>query len=263
MIPQLKIHVNGSASVFRKAERGVLHIEVSSTTTSQAEASSNVRGTTETMINTFRSFAAKTEDGLYPHPTAGITAFSASAPETSTFIPKAKNGRELKTAPREYTATTTAEVIFRDVELLARLANELSAMENVSITQTEWRLTDATHDAICREARVNAMKDAVQKANDYAGVVGREVVAVKVEDGPANIAHSGRTKQTARRAYPLAQTISQQPRTSQATSQTDQGVTIQGPALEPSTITVSARVDVNFVSKDGEPVDGERMDDSE
>lgn len=262
MIPQLKIHVNGSASVFRKAERGVLHIEVSSTTTSQAEASSNVRGTTETMINTFRSFAAKTEDGLYPHPSAGITAFSASAPETSTFIPKAKNGRELKTAPREYTATTTAEVIFRDVELLARLANELSAMENVSITQTEWRLTDATHDAICREARVNAMKDAVQKANDYAGVVGREVVAVKVEDGPANIAHSGRTKQTARRAYPLAQ-APMQAYNSRATAQTDQGVTIEGPALEPSTITVSARVDVNFVSKDGEPVDEEPMDDSE
>ncbi|KAK7699877.1 hypothetical protein SLS64_011307 [Diaporthe eres] len=262
MIPQLKIHVNGSASVFRTAERGVLHVEVSSTTTSQADASSNVSSITETMINTFRRFAQKTEDGLYPHPSAGITAFSASAPETSTFIPRAKNGRELKTAPKEYTATTTAEVIFRDLELLARLANELSAMENVSITQTEWRLTDATHATICREARVKAMKDAVQKAEDYAGVVGREVVAVKVEDGPANIAHSGRTKQTARRAGPLAQAPAQA-WTSRATAQTDQGVTIEGPALEPSTITVSARVDVRFVSKDGVPMDEEPMDDSE
>lgn len=258
MIPQLKIHVNGSASVFRTAERGVLHVEVSSTTTSQADASSNVSSTTETMINTFRRFAQKTEDGLYPHPSAGITAFSASAPETSTFIPRAKNGRELKTAPKEYTATTTAEVVFRDLELLARLANELSAMENVSITQTEWRLTDATHASICREARVNAMKDAVQKAEDYAGVVSREVVAVKVEDGPANVAYSGRTKQTARRAVPLAQQAPAQAWNSRPSAQTDQGVTIQGPALEPSTITVSARVDVKFVSKDGEP-----MDDSE
>lgn len=257
MVPQLKIHVNGSASVFRTAERGVLHIEVSSTTTSQAESASNARSTTESMINTFRRFAPKTEDGLYPHASAGITAFSASAPETSTFIPRAKNGRELKTAPKEYTTATTAEVIFRDLELLARLATELSAMENVSITQTEWRLTDATHDAICREARVKAMKDAVQKAEDYAGVVGREVVAVKVEDGPANIAYSGRPKQTARRAAPLAQ-MPPQPRPAHASVQTDQGVTIEGPALEPSTITVSARVDVNFVSKDGEP-----MDDSE
>lgn len=258
MIPQLKIHVNGSASVFRRAERGVLHIEVSSTTTSQADASSNVSSTTETMINTFRRFAQKTEDGLYPHPSAGITAFSASAPETSTFIPRAKNGREIKTAPKEYTATTTAEVVFRDMELLARLANELSAMENVSITQTEWRLTDATHETICREARVKAMKDAVQKAEDYAGVVGREVVAVKVEDGPANVAHSGPMKQTLlRRGGPLAQAPAQA-WTSRATAPTDQGVTIEGPALEPSTITVSARVDVNFVSKDGEP-----MDDSE
>ncbi|KAH8751686.1 hypothetical protein F5883DRAFT_208650 [Diaporthe sp. PMI_573] len=240
------------------AERGVLHIEVSSTTNSKAESSSNVSGITETMINTFRQFAAKTEDGLYPHPSAGITAFSASAPETSTFIPKSKTSRELKTAPKEYTTTTTAEVIFRDMELLARLANELSAMDNVIIRQTEWRLTDATHAAICREARVKAMKDAVQKAEDYAGVVGREVVAVRVEDGPANIAHSGPMQQRARgRQAPLAQ-VPPQAWSPQATTSTEQGVTINGPALEPSTITVSARVDVNFVSKDGEP-----MDDSE
>ncbi|KAK2609453.1 hypothetical protein N8I77_002950 [Diaporthe amygdali] len=260
MLPQLKIHVNGSASVFRTAERGVLHIEISSTTTTQGEASSNVSSTTETVINTFRHFAPKTEDGLYPHASAGITAFSASAPETSTFIPRDKNGREIKSAPKEYTSTTTAEVIFRDMELLARLATELSAMENVSITQTEWRLTDATHIAICREARVKAMKDAVQKAEDYAGVVGREVVAIKVEDGPANVAHSGPIKQTARRWGPSQ--LAQAPPPTQAAraaARMDQGLTIQGPALEPSTITVSARVDVRFVSKDGEPVENDSI----
>jgi uncharacterized protein YggE len=256
MIPQLKIHVNGSATVSGTAERGVLHIEVSSTTASQAEASSNVSTTTENMINTFRRFAQKTEDGLQPHPSAGITAFSASAPETSTFIPRSKNGRELKTAPKEYTTTTTAEVIFRDMGLLARLATELSAMENMSITQTEWRLTDATHAAICREARVKAMKDAVKKAEDYAGVVGREVVAFKVEDGPANVAHSGRGRhqQTARRAGGPMQQVAIGGRASPSITQTDQGMTIDGPALEPSTITVSARVEVDFVSKDGEPM---------
>ncbi|KAI3400346.1 hypothetical protein diail_3363 [Diaporthe ilicicola] len=256
MIPQLKIHVNGSASVFRTAERGVLYIEISSTTSTQAEASANVSSTTETVISTFRSFAQKTEDGLYPHDSAGITAFSASAPETSVFIPRDKNGRELKSAAKEYTATTTAEVVFRDLDLLARLATELSAMENVSITQTSWRLTDATHAAICREARINAMKDAVQKAEDYAGVVGREVFAFKVEDGPANTLYSGRTKQTARRSNAgPAQAPAQAYSSSRSTGQMDQGMTISGPALEPSTITVSARVDVNFVSKDGEAMD--------
>ncbi|KKY30072.1 hypothetical protein UCDDA912_g09998 [Diaporthe ampelina] len=109
----------------------------------------------------------------------------------------------------EYTTTTTSEVIFRDLELLAGLVTELSAIENVSITRTEWRLTDTTHAASRCEARMEAMKDAVQKAEDYAGFVGREVVAVKVEYGPANIAHSGRTKQTARRWTPLAQAPAQ------------------------------------------------------
>lgn len=47
---------------------------------------------------------------------------------------------------------------------------------------------------------------------------------------------------------------------SRSTGQIDQGMTITGPALEPSTITVSARVDVNFVSKDGEPVDEDHFE---
>ncbi|KAK7745770.1 hypothetical protein SLS53_002487 [Cytospora paraplurivora] len=269
MLPQLKISVNGSASAFRTAERGVLFIEVSSTAPSQADASSNITMTNERIINNFRRFALKTEDGLTPHPSAGITTFSSSAPTTSSSIPRDSKGEVVKDAPREYKASTTAEVVFRDLDLLSRLASELAAMQNVSITRTEWRLTDASELELSREARIKAIKDAVQKAEDYASVVGREVVAVKIEDGPASRSvASGRAwggarqMQGARKFSNFTSTHNRNLQfgsfgTSIGTTADTTGApaaTPGGTALEPGTITMSAHVDVEFISRDGQPV---------
>ncbi|KUI61443.1 hypothetical protein VP1G_08634 [Cytospora mali] len=249
MVPQLRIQVQGTASLLRKAERGVLVIEVSSTSTAKAEASSDVKTTSDGLTKTFRSFAPKTDDGISPHPSAGITVFALSAPITSISIPLDENGSEIKSAPREYTATTTAEVVFRDLDLLARLASELAAMENVTIVRTEWQLTDATLTEVCREARVKAIRDAVEKAEDYAAEVGREVAAVHIQERAANIgggiinmAAGVRLKQTAR-SNPGFMQYSQ-----------SSAPAADGPPLEPSTISVSANVDVTFLSKDGEQV---------
>lgn len=277
MLPQLKISVNGSASAFRTAERGVLFIEVSYIALSQAEASSKVNTTNEKIINNFRRFALKTEDGLTPHPSAGITTFSSSAPTTSSSPPRDSKRDVIKDAPWEYKASTTAEVVFRDLDLLSRLASELAAMQNVSITRTVWRLTDASELELSREARIKAIKDAVQKAEDYASVVGREVVAVKIQDGPASRSvASGRARVGARQlqlesartfgtnnynsthnSNPQFGSIGTSIGTMIGTTADTTGgpaTTTEGPALEPGTITMSAHVDVEFISQDGEPI---------
>lgn len=266
MIPQLKVYVNGSASVFRKAERGVLHIRVWHTSKSQSDASSAVATKSDTLTTLFRQHALKTDDHR-PHPDAAITTFTLSAPSTSSQLPISQDtGRAILDAARLYTAQTTAEVVFRDVDLLAKLAVELSAMEDVAIEQTEWRLTDPTRDEITREARISAVKNAVQKANDYAGVVGREVVAHRIDDGNVS-SSSTRTRQTARQApmfhpdlmvsssMPMAQQI-QMPQQMPTAQGQAAGMLAVGPALEPATITVSATVSVQFISKDGKDMPG-------
>ncbi|KAF3763871.1 hypothetical protein M406DRAFT_357263 [Cryphonectria parasitica EP155] len=187
MPPQLKIHVQGSGSVFRTAERGVLYIEIACTGTDKVSVSSTVTSTTERLVTTFRQYALKTEDGLYPHPGAGITTFAVSAPTTHSYVPMEWVGDEHRPAARQYTVITNAEVVFRDLSLLARLASDMTAMPNVGIDRTEWRLTDATRKLITREARVKAMENAVEKARDYASVVGRNMVAVSIDDGPSNV----------------------------------------------------------------------------
>ncbi|KUI63332.1 hypothetical protein VM1G_11051 [Cytospora mali] len=250
MVPQLKVHVQGTASLLRKAERGALVIKVSSTSTTKADASSDVKTTSEGLTKTFRSFAPKTDDGISPHPSAGITVFTLSAPITSVSIPQDEHGNEIKSLPREYTATTTAEVIFRDLDLLARLASELAAMENVTIVRTEWQLTDATLTEVCREARVKAIRDAVEKAEDYAAEVRREVAAVHIQERAANI-KGGMVKMSAERRL-VKQTAHGNPGLVQYSQSL--AAAGDGPSLEPSTISVSANVDVTFLSTDGEPV---------
>lgn len=257
MTPQLKIHVAGNASVSRKAERGVLHIRVWHTSPSQADVSSAVASKSDNLTTLFRQHALNTEDN-HPHPNASITTFTVSAPSTSSHLPTSpETGRAIPDAPRQYTAETTAEVVFRNLGLLAELAVQLSAMENVAIEHTEWRLTDPTREALTREARIDAVRNAVEKANDYAGVVGREVVAFRIGDGHVNTS-STPAKQTVIRARGPMNFASTQRQHVQMASQYGgmadslPGSTPIGPALEPAMMTVSANVSVDFVSTDGE-----------
>ncbi|KAK8050198.1 hypothetical protein PG994_011928 [Apiospora phragmitis] len=288
MWPQLKIHVNGSGSVFRTAERGVLHIRVSMSSKSQQEASDGVRETSARLTAKFRAHALKTEgaDGRpTPHPDAGITAFTASSLSTDAQPEYEWVEGRRRDLGITYRASSGSEVVFRDLALLAEAAAELASMPHVAIVSTEWRLTAATRAEIEREARTEAIENAVQKAQDYSGVVGRTVVAVDIQDGPASaansITNSWRPFGTANPAYSggsslfgnsgqMMQQQQQMPASAQQQTQMLQRQQAQaqaqaqasqpeqandGPSVEPRTITASAMVNVKFISVDGEPVD--------
>ncbi|OBT74303.1 hypothetical protein VF21_06891 [Pseudogymnoascus sp. 05NY08] len=250
MAPKLEIHVDGKGSVFRTAERGVVHLSVSSTSVDQSKAFGDVKDKVETLTQKFRSFATKTEDGR-PHPLAGITTFTVSPLNTSSYFQRDSNYHELKYKPKEFVVRSTAEVVFRNLELLSEVSHELANMAHVSIVSSEWRLTGPTRIEIEREARVKAIEDAVQKANDYAGVVGRQVVAVEIKDGPSSNSASrpyyfggGGQAQMQQQQMQQAQQMAQQI----ANPANPASVAMEGPALEPRTITVSAQVNAKFVS---------------
>lgn len=246
MAPQLTIHVDGKGSVFRTAERAYVHLSISSTSTDQSKAFHDAQSTVAQLTSTFRKLATKTEDGR-PHPSAGITAFTVAPLNTTSAYQRDKNHRELRNLPREHTVHASAELVFRNMTQLADMSNELATMPLVSINETEWRITEPTRAEIEREARLNAIRDAVQKAEDYAGVVGRQVVAVEITDVPAPYSYYGgtRVRQSAMMPQQMPQ-MAAHPAAAAAAA-----VTSDGPALEPKTITVSASVNVKFVSTDG------------
>ncbi|KFY02956.1 hypothetical protein O988_01774 [Pseudogymnoascus sp. VKM F-3808] len=238
MAPQLEIHVDGKGSVFRTAERGVIHLSISSTSTNQTKSFANVKDTVEMLTQKFRTYATKTEDGR-PHPSAGITTFTLSPLSTSSYYQRDTNHREIKSEPKEHVVRSTAEVVFRNLKLLSDVSDVLATLPHVSIASSEWRLTAPTRLEIEREARVKAIKDAVQKAEDYAGVVGRQVVAVEIKDGPASnsVSHPYHFAQR----FP-AQAQMQMQQQQAPSGSTSQGVVQDGPSLEPRTISVSAQV---------------------
>ncbi len=243
MTPQLAIHVDGKGSVFRTAERGYLRISIASTSTDQSKAFREAQSTMATLTSTLRALATKTEDGR-PHADAGVTAFTMTPLSSMSSYQRDQNRRELKDLPKEHTVKSSAEVVFRDMAQLADVSNELANMPHVSISETEWRLTDATRAEVEREARLKAIEDAVQKAQDYAGVVGRQVVAVEVKDQPSFGPGSAPLFFGSRAQ---GQYVTQQAPSQHAAMP---AVISEGPALEPKTITVWAHVSAKFVSEE-------------
>jgi uncharacterized protein YggE len=252
MLPKLEIHVAGKGSVFRTAERAYVRLTISSASLDQSKAFEEASSTVKSLTSKIRALATKTENGE-PHPSAAVTAFTVNPLSSSSYWQRDENFRELKNLPKEHSVSTTAEVIFRDMAVLADLSNELATTPHLSVTGTEWRLTDATQLAIQREARLKAIRDAVQKAEDYAGVVGRQVAAIEILDGPSSGEWSGgRTRQTAQMGQMARQQqVMQQQQMAYPLEAHVPLVASDGPSLEPKTVTVAANVTAKFVSTDG------------
>jgi len=127
-----------------------------------------------------------------PTPSAPVTYWKNSTLSTSSYRPTDDKGRKLD---RVFFARTSFEIKVRDFERLGSLATTLSTMPFVSISQVEWRLTDATKASLASESRREAVKDAVVKARDYAAVLGRgEPEAVDVSDGSGSYGQGVRSR---------------------------------------------------------------------
>lgn len=250
MLPQLEIYVDGKGTVFRSAERAYLRLSISASGIDQAQAFHDTQNTVIALTNSIRALATKTADGRL-HPDAAITAFTVTPLSTMTSYQRDMHLREVKELPRHHTVSASAEVIFRDMDQLSNITNQLAVMPHVSILGAEWRLTDVTQAEIECEARSKAIKDAVQKAQDYAAVVGRQIIAVEIRDHlaptaePGTLAHLYATQAAQRPQQQLMQQA-----TSQLPAATRLPLPSEGSALEPKTITVSAHIKAKFISLD-------------
>lgn len=178
----LNIGVTGDSKITRAAERGLLHIRVSSTSKSQNGASEDVTRTCNKLREIFHNLSPKTTDGRTA-PDAAVTQFTMSAFSTNSHVPRNDDGEELA---REFTASARFTAIFRDFEKLGEVTSSLFSMPRVEIERTEWRLSEPTIQSLGSESRKAAMRDAIRQAKDYGEVVERNPIAVKVEDCGSN-----------------------------------------------------------------------------
>ncbi|KAL8984053.1 MAG: hypothetical protein Q9177_004806 [Variospora cf. flavescens] len=222
--PPLTISVTGESTINRVAERGVLKAAVKSTGLSQENVSSDVTNTCNRLRDILLKLAPKSADGLAP-PDAPVTQFSMSGFATHSYVKRDKDGNECE---REFSASTNFEAIFRDFAKLGELTSTLFRMPHVEVYGTEWRLTSATIKSLGSESRKAAMEDAIQKARDYAGVLGRNPVAVDVTEGSA--VSTARTKQGATRSHYYDTWKTQ----------------VDGMTLEPEDVSYKTKIDVKF-----------------
>jgi hypothetical protein len=204
-MPPVTITAQGTSTIFRQAERAVVTVHVSSEGTSQEKVSEEVTLTANELRSMLKGLSPKTENGMSlplvnprdtsreislrrdvgeAKPDAPVTYWKNSTLSTSSYQPTDDKGKKLD---RLFFARTGFEIKVRDFERLGSLATTLSTMPLVSISQVEWRLTEATKASLASESRRGAVKDAVVKAGDYAAVLGRgKPEAVEVSDGNSN-----------------------------------------------------------------------------
>lgn len=175
----IEISVTGTSSIHRHPERAFLTLRVSSNGHSQATVSQEVTLRSNGIQQLLNELAPKTETGQAT-PDAPVTVYSVGFLRSWSQVPHDRNGNPLQ---RVYYAQTNINANFRDFNKLSEVAAKLLGLPNVEINGIDWQLTKPTRKALGSESRKLAMLDAVEKAKDYAGVVGREIVAVEVNEG--------------------------------------------------------------------------------
>ncbi|EXJ85631.1 hypothetical protein A1O1_05997 [Capronia coronata CBS 617.96] len=235
------IRIEGSATISTLAERAALVVQISDSGYDKDQVSKNVLDTVTNLQAQLDSLCPRLDNGEGDiSPTAPVSFYSISSLSTSSrnqrdddpddysyddIGPSAANKRPHREV---FTARTSVDIRFRDFVKLGELVAQLSSTPYVNITGVTWKLTDDTQDALADQARMNALRQTIRRANSYAEVIGRtaSVVPVKIEDA-SQYRPTGRIKQTARKAA--------------APMSVGGGID-----FEPQTMDVTATLDVEF-----------------
>lgn len=174
----LTVTVTGSSSISRQAERGVLTVSAKSEGPEKEIVSHEVTSASKELHRMFTELSPKTEAGAATAD-APITVFSSTMLRTGFYDQTDKTS---ETRTRVHTATSSYSAIFRNFAKLGDVVGNLMTHPHVSIDRVEWKLTDATIKSLHSESRTLAMENAIEKAEDYARVVGRKVFAREIND---------------------------------------------------------------------------------
>ncbi|CAG8130170.1 unnamed protein product [Penicillium salamii] len=175
----LRITVGGSSAITRQPERGVLSVTVNGEGTTREIVSNKVTETSNELTKLFRELCPQAED-LGPTADAAVVSFSSTSLSTWRWKPY---GEPTHFQNEVHRGNLSLVAVFRDFTKMSEVVGMLVGVPNVDINSIGWELTAATKKALSSQSRKEAIRDAVQKADDYSGVVGRKVAAVEIQDG--------------------------------------------------------------------------------
>jgi uncharacterized protein YggE len=171
----LTIIVTGKSSVTHTPERGTIRFSVKGNGTQQDQVASLVASLSTSLQNWFKStFHSWSDD----HPDPPLTKFSSTSIRTWTK----STDKHDQPVQNLHHASISFKAVFRDFTKLNQAIEELLVYPKVEIDGLDWSLTDETGRQLASNARKLALRDAIQQADDYSEVLGRQVSVVEITD---------------------------------------------------------------------------------
>lgn len=225
-MPAPLITVRGSFEASYPPERGTLHLTISH---DGADKAAVYASTTQTADEVATALAARTDAAFGP-----VTAWSTDRLRTWSDRPWDEHGERKDLT---YHASVDVEATFIDFDALADFVDDVNAWSGAAVDGIDWTLLEAHHERVQREARSQAVLDAVQRATDYAvalGLASVDVVAL------ADVGMLGGEV-----SYNRAEQVMRQSRTLSRKADAMSNIPF---ALNPQDVAVSAAVDARFTA---------------
>jgi hypothetical protein len=214
-----EITVRGAFTAFEQPERGTVHAtvayegpEMEPVYTRVARDLDNVKASIGPLAGTDH---------------AAVTWWSADQLRTWSRRPWNQDGKQL---PLVHHASVDVDVKFRDFSALSRwVGQHIADTEGFRVARVEWTLTANRREALEKEVRTRAVRDAAARAQEYADALGLGPVR------PVAVADAGM--------------LGSQPETGPSTAFMRAGAVGGASDVElvPEHIEVSAQVDARFV----------------
>jgi hypothetical protein len=157
-----EITVHGSFSAFERPERGTVHATIAY----QGPAMEPVYGRVARDLDAVKASIAPLDD----KENGPITWWSADQLRTWSNRPWNQDGKQL---PPVHHASVDLEVKFRDFSALSHwVGDHVENTEGFRVAHVEWALTAKRREALEKDVRTGAVRDAVARAQEYADALG-------------------------------------------------------------------------------------------
>jgi hypothetical protein len=157
-----EITVRGSFAAFERPERGTVHATIAY----EGPAMEPVYGRVARDLDAVKASIAPLEN----KDNGPVTWWSADQLRTWSNRPWNKDGKQL---PLVHHAGVDFEVKFRDFSTMSRWVGEhVANTEGFRVVRVEWALTAKRREALQKDVRTRAVRDAVTRAQEYADALG-------------------------------------------------------------------------------------------
>lgn len=176
------INIQGRATVKTVAERAALDVLVSDSGFEKVGVSKNVVTAVHAVQSELDQLVSRLENGDIS-PSSPITFYTIASLSIAAGDDYDNQGNQRDPDKKLYTAESTITIHFRDFAVLGEMVVRLSAMNHVGLRGIDWQLTDAKQAWLDEEVRMQALKHAMERAQAYARIIGRDNVScVKIDD---------------------------------------------------------------------------------